>query len=370
MKINNIKLSNFRNYKSFYIDFDSGRNIIIGENAQGKTNLIEAIYLCAFARSFRTSNAAEMVNFEKDLCSIEAEIESEDFRHKISIKINKKGKKMIKKDGKLLKRTAELLNNFVVIIFSPEDLRIIKDNPEKRRNFIDKEISQLRPMYFEHLRHYQNVLDQKKALLRQIKNQSINESDGFSILNIYDEQLSNYGIKVIDFRRRFIALLSQKAEKIQNEISGNKEKLEIYYKESVSTENFRKKIKESRKKDIELGHCLYGPHRDDLIFYINGKNVKKYGSQGQQRTVALVLKLAEIQIAKSILGENAVLLLDDVLSELDKERKKYLFNKIKDIQIFMTTTEVEKNLLENMNSGKVFCVKNGILLNNDSYEIK
>lgn len=358
MRIERIKLKNFRNYSELETEFDSKRNIIIGENAQGKTNLIEAIYLCAFARSFRTSNTTDLIKIGEESCTVVAETISEDIDKKIRVTINNRGKKMIKKDNKLLHRTADLLNNIVVVVFSPDDLRIIKDSPEKRRNFIDKEISQLKPKYFEALKSYKEVLKQKNALIKQIKY----DNSMRDILEVYDLQLSKYGTEIINTRRDFVAMLSDKASKIQNNISKNRENLEIKYVESASSENLYEEIISSREKDIYNGHCSIGPHRDDLDFFINEIDSKKFGSQGQQRTIALSLKLAEIQLADMLLGENAVLLLDDVLSELDQVRQSYLFNEIEDVQLFITSTEVNGELLKNMPEGKIFNVKNGKLL--------
>ena len=361
MRVNSLKLKNFRNYGELEVEFDHKRNIIIGENAQGKTNLIEAIYLCAFARSFRTSNSTDLIKIGEENCNVSVEAVSEDIDKKISITINNRGKKMIKKDNKFLSRTAELLNNLVVVVFSPDDLRIIKDSPEKRRNFIDKEISQLRPSYFEALRNYKDVLKQKNSLIKQLRAPG-SESKMRDMLEIYDMQLAKYGSEIIKIRREFVEMLSEKASKIQNNISKGRENLEIKYVESVAAENILDEIINSRERDIYNGHCSIGPHRDDLDFYINGIDAKKFGSQGQQRTVALSLKLAEIQLAEMILGENAVLLLDDVLSELDRERQSYLLNEIEDVQLFLTSTEVNSELLHGMKEGKVFNVKSGSLV--------
>ena len=361
MRVDSIKLKNFRNYSELKAEFDGKRNIIMGENAQGKTNLIEAIYLCAFARSFRTNNSTDLIKIGEDSCNITAEAVSDDIDKKISITINNSGKKMIKKDNKFLHRTAELLNNLVVVVFSPDDLKIIKDSPEKRRNFIDKEISQLRPSYFDALRNYKEVLRHKNSLIKQLRTPG---TDGkmMDMLEIYDMQLAQYGGEIIKSRREFVAMLSEKASKIQSNISKERETLSIKYVESVAAENILDEIINSREKDIYNGHCSIGPHRDDLDFYINGIDAKKFGSQGQQRTVALALKLAEIQLAEMILGENAVLLLDDVLSELDRERQSYLLNEIEDVQLFLTTTEVNSELLQGMEGGNIFKVKNGTLI--------
>lgn len=362
MRINRITVQNFRNYENLELNFDNSRNIIIGENAQGKTNLIEAIYLCAFARSFRTNNSTELVRFEHDLARINADITSEDIDKNINIAINKQGKKMITKDSKLVRRTADLLNNLVVIIFSPEDLRIIKDSPEKRRTFINREISQLRPKYYDHLKKYNEALRQKNALLKQIIN---NPKFNDTILDIYDEQLAIHGIEIIKYRRDFITKLSETAGRIQSAISAGKENLSISIEETLSANTKSELlncIKHERDHDIYYGSAASGPHRDDLVFAINRKDARKYGSQGQQRTIALSLKLAEIEIAKEILGENPILLLDDVLSELDIERQSYLINEIKDVQLFITTTELNDNISNNMKDASIYRIKAGNII--------
>ncbi len=357
MIIKEIKLQNFRNYEDIEMEFDNSRNIVIGENAQGKTNLIEAVYLCAFAKSFRTNNAAELVRFNEDIGRVNVLIESEDIEKSINIAINNKGKKMISKDGKVIRATTELLNNLVVIIFSPEDLRIIKDDPERRRSFLNKEISQIRPRYYEQLRKYNEALKQKNAILKA-DNRRFDES----ILDIYDQQLAAAGYEVIRYRREFTEKLSHRAAEIQGAISDNRENLTIRYKETISpsnSEDMYNEIVMDLDKDIYNGHAGRGPHRDDLVFYINEKDAKKYGSQGQQRTIALSLKLAEVKLAQDILDEAPILLLDDVLSELDIERQRFLINEIDDVQLFITSTEVNEEIMERMRNGSVYKVQNG-----------
>ncbi len=357
MIVREIKLNNFRNYESAELELDESRNIVIGENAQGKTNLIEAVYLCAFARSFRTNNAADMVRFNEDIARVNVLIESEGIEKNINIAINSKGKKMITKDGKVIRTTTELLNNLVVIIFSPEDLRIIKDDPDRRRSFLNKEISQIRPGYYEQLRKYNETLKQKNAILKA-DNRSFDEN----ILDIYDRQIAEAGYEVIRYRRDFTEMLSERAAEIQKAISGERENLTIKYKETISASNaddMYSQLLDDRDRDIYNGHAGRGPHRDDLEFYINGMDAKKFGSQGQQRTIALSLKLAEVRLAKDTLEEAPILILDDVLSELDIERQRFLVNEIEDVQIFITSTEVNEEIMQKLNNASVYSVENG-----------
>lgn len=355
MKINSLSLRNFRNYESLDISFNPSRNIIVGENAQGKTNLVESVYMCSFARSFRTSNSTDLVMFGKDMCLISADIESSSFDRKIGISVTRQGKKMITKDGKPVSRTAELLNNLVVVIFSPEDLRIIKDSPDKRRNFINKEISQLRPRYFECLKNYNDALKQKNALL---KNDVIMDE----MLDIYDSQLAYNGYELVKYRRNFVDKLSACSSELQSRISQGRETLEITYSESCradSAEQMMAEFAASREKDRMYRSASIGPHRDDLEFFINGKDARKFGSQGQQRTIALCMKLAEVRIARDVLMENPVLILDDVLSELDIERQKFLLKEIDDVQLFITSTELGDEMISEMKDASIFNVSCG-----------
>lgn len=414
MKINSIILENFRNYKNLELNFDDSRNIIIGENAQGKTNLIEAIYMTAFAKSFRTSNSAEMVMFGEQSGRVSTDITSEDLEKNINIVIRSDGKKMIRKDGKALRKTTDLLNNVVVIIFSPEDLRIIKDSPERRRSFINRELSQIRPRYYEVFRNYNEALKQKNAILKgyfNIKKKTFTRADNISLndlsktgallreelasanmpgggrnqydnsrqyneemLDVFDRQLADNGYEIIRFRKEFIEMLSEEAGEIMNKISGGRETLRIEYKTAcdfiTSTEGreiLYKQFYHNRDRDIYNGYATIGPHRDDIEFFINGKDARKYGSQGQQRTIALSLKLAEIRIARQLLGEAPVLLLDDVLSELDLDRQRFLVSEIDDVQLFITSAELNEEVIKDLRGGTLFRIEEGTVTRVDKY---
>lgn len=402
MKINSIILENFRNYRNLELDFDESRNIIVGENAQGKTNLIEAIYLTAFAKSFRTSNSADLISFGADSARVSTYITSEDLEKNINIVIRSDGKKMIKKDGKVIRRTTELLNNVVVIIFSPDDLRIIKDSPDRRRAFINRELSQMRPSYYDALRRYNEALREKNALLKgyfNVRKKTFTRADNISLndiqsgaaaaerspydnsrkynedmMDIYDRQLADSGYEIIRFRREFAEMLSAEAGEIMNKISGGREELRIEYKTAcdfvTGTEGrdiLFSQIFHNRDRDIYNGYASLGPHRDDIEFYINGKDAKKYGSQGQQRTIALSLKLAEIRIARQMLDEPPVLLLDDVLSELDLDRQKFLVSEIDDVQLFITSAELNDEVVKDLRGGTLFRIEDGTVTRVDKY---
>ena len=374
MRINNIVLQNFRNYTNLELDFNEHRNIIVGENAQGKTNLIEAIYLSAFAKSFRTNNAGDMVKFGETQGRVNVEINSEDLDKKIDITLLSNGRKMIKRDGKVVRRTADLLNNIVVIVFSPDDLRIIKDSPERRRDFINRELSQLRPQYYEVLRNYNNVLKQKNSLLKSFYSTDNSRKYNEDMLDVFDHQLADYAYELIRYRREFVDQLSDEASEIMSAISGGRENLRIEYKSSCDyisapegRELLYKQFCHNRDKDMYAGNATLGPHRDDLEFFINNTDAKKYGSQGQQRTIALSLKLAEIRIAKQVLDEYPVLLLDDVLSELDIDRQKFLVNQIEGVQLFITSAEISNEITESLRGGALFRVEDGSITKVDKY---
>lgn len=404
MKINSIILENFRNYKSLELDFDESRNIIVGENAQGKTNLIEAIYLTAFAKSFRTSNSADLISFGETQGRVSTYITSEDIDKNINIVLRSDGKKMIKKDGKVIRKTTELLNNVVVIIFSPDDLRIIKDSPDRRRNFINRELSQMRPMYYDALRRYNEALKEKNALLKgyfNVKKKTFTRADNISLnelqssaaaimderspydnsrrfneemMDIYDRQLADAGYEIIRFRKEFVEMLSSEAGEIMHKISGGREELKIEYKTTCDfvtgpegRDILFSQIFHNRDRDIYNGYASIGPHRDDIEFYINGRDARKYGSQGQQRTIALSLKLAEIRIARQMLDEPPVLLLDDVLSELDLDRQKFLVSEIDDVQLFITSAELNDEVIRDLRGGTLFRIEDGTVTRVDKY---
>lgn len=401
MKINGLVLENFRNYEKLEVDFDDSRNILVGENAQGKTNLVEAIYMTAFAKSFRTNNASDMIRFGAKTGRINAFVESEEIEKSINITLRPDGKKMIQKDGKAIKRTADLLNTVVVIVFTPDDLRIIKDSPEKRRAFINRELSQMRPRYYEQLRRYNEALKEKNALLKgffNVKKKTFTRADNLSLndiesagkdgvnpydnsrrynedlLDIYDRQLADSGYELIRYRMEFVEMLSEEAAEIMRNISDGREQLEIRYKTAcdfVTASEGRdilfSQIKHNRDRDIYNGSATLGPHRDDIEFYINGNDARKFGSQGQQRTIALSLKFAEIRIARQMLGEAPVLLLDDVLSELDPGRQRFLISEIDDVQLFITSAELAEEVRSALRGGTLFRIEEGSVTRVDKY---
>ena len=357
MHINEIELKDFRNYKDIKISFSRDMNIFIGENAQGKTNLLEGIYFNSLARSFKSYRDRDVIRFGEEFCRIKTGIFYDEDDHDIEIVISKDGSKAVKVDGKRIRKASELLNRINIIIFSPEDLRIVKDEPAVRRSFIDRELCQIRPGYMNEISNYRRALQQRNAYLKE----DVVED---SVLDLWDESLVSSGSKVIRMRREFIEKLQTISADIHGRISGGREELVIEYDTDVDSpgkeeEVFRNLLIRERGKDRQYRVTGKGPHRDDIKIYAEGRELKKFGSQGQQRTAALALKLSEIRIVEEECGEKPVLLLDDVLSELDKERQKYLINNLGESQMFITTTELIESVEKSLPEGKVFRIRQG-----------
>ena len=341
MWINNIKLTNFRNYNNEEIKLNKNINIFFGENAQGKTNIIESIYMCSIGKSFRTNKEKELIKFEKEKAEIEIKFNKKDREGKIKVEIG--DKKNIYLNGIKLKKLSELLGNINIVIFTPDDINILKGGPQNRRKFLDVMISQLRPNYMHLLTLYMKTLEQRNNYLKQIKLENKDEN----LLEIWDEKLIEYGIKIYEYRKEYIEKIKNKIEKIHEDITQGKEKIEIKYFSDASTrQNFLNELKSRRKLDIIKGFTTKGIHRDDFMIYINGKEVDVYGSQGQNRTTILSLKLSELQVIYDDIGEYPILLLDDFMSELDNKRIKNFLDNINNIQVIITCTEKIK--LENL----------------------
>ncbi|MEG0292202.1 MAG: DNA replication/repair protein RecF [Anaerovoracaceae bacterium] len=359
MEILSVDLENYRNYNKIHVDFHKKANIILGSNGQGKTNLLESIYLASFGKSFRASKDKELIKFNSEFCRVSTHFLKDDEPGNIDIAINKDGKKGIKVDGVSIKKVSQLMENIYVVIFSPEDLKIIKDEPSRRRSFIDRELCKLKISYFDNLSNYKKVLLQRNTYLKGYK-----IDDEF--LTIWDIELAKYGAKIISQRKDFIKKLSDISKVIHKNITGNKEELEIRYMPNIPiemtlealTESFQKTLVINRHVDKSHRTTSRGPHKDDLKILINNIDCRKYGSQGQQRTAALSLKLAEIELIKQEKNENPILLLDDVMSELDSSRQNFLIETLSDIQMFITTTELTDDVLKNIKNAKILNIKN------------
>lgn len=362
MFLKSIELKNFRNYDNLELDCNKNINLILGDNAQGKTNLLESIYYTSMGRSFKPVKDRDVINFGEETSIIKANAHKYDDNLEISIILRKNGDKEIKKDGVKLKKISELCDNMLVVMFSPEDLKIVKEDPEKRRKFIDRELSLISPIYLDNLNNYKKTLFQRNNYLKE---ENIDEL----LINVLDKQLSNYGYDVIKYRKEFIEKLQTYVEKIHSGITSGKEKIKLIYKPSIdpeSKEEFEKILKDDFYKDSKNAVTSRGPHRDDIEFLINKIDVRRYGSQGQQRTCALSVRLAELSLIEEETGESAILLLDDVMSELDLNRQEYLIKTLENNQIFITATELSNDIIARLKGVNKIFIKNGKVIEGDS----
>lgn len=332
MYINKLKLENFRNYEKQEIEFDKNINIIYGDNAQGKTNILESIFICSLGKSFRTNREKELINKDKDYSKIEMISSKEDRNIKINFEI--KDKKKFNINDIPTKRTSDILGKNYIVLFTPEDITILKNEPSKRRRFLNIMISQLRPMYVHLLNQYNKIIEQRNSYLKQIKY----ETKPISNLEIWDEQLIELGTKIYNYRKEFIEKINQKIYNIHLKTTENKEKINIKYISNIGN-NYLENLKKNKNSDIQKGYTSIGIHRDDFEIYINNNPVSVYGSQGQKRTTIISLKLAEAEVIFDEIGERPVILLDDFMSELDKNRIKGLLENIKNNQVIITCTD-------------------------------
>lgn len=337
MYVSSVSLKNFRNLNQLNMELTDGINILYGMNAQGKTNFLESVYLCAVGRSHRTLKDKEMIAFSEKESFVNISVKEDDTEDKISVYLRKDERKGIAVNRMPLKKIGELFGILLTVIFSPEDLQLVKNGPSERRKFLDMELCQLSRVYYYELQNYHRVLKQRNNLLKETaRNKSLKDT-----FFIWDEQLVSHGNKLYSHRKDFAEKLNCLSAKIYSEITNNKEKLEILYKPNVNPENFMQRLQKGLEKDIYTGSTSQGLHKDDLSFLIDGVDVRNFGSQGQQRTASLSAKLAEIELIYNEKGRTPVLLLDDVLSELDSSRQFYLLSRLKNIQTIITCTGVE-----------------------------
>jgi len=364
MYIEKILVKNFRNLHDILIELNKNLNVFTGANGQGKTNFLEAIYLLGTGESHRTNSDSELINWDKSQSLVQLKLIRKEQDIKITCKLMGKNKKIEINDNPLGK-VSDLLGNLNVVLFSPEDLQLVKGGPSLRRNFINIEVSQVSNYYYKILKKYNHVLKQRNNLLKNLRN---NNKKNIDILNVWDEQLIDLGSKVIKKRLQALEKLKILARLKQRQLTNGKENLSVIYDSSIKGNIyngdisliFKKNLVNNKDKEIERGYTLFGPHRDDIIFEINNIDLRKFGSQGQQRTTALALKMAELEFMKSETGEYPVLLLDDVFSELDKNRREAMINIIEDkIQTFITTTEIKDLVDINIFARDVFKVNRG-----------
>ncbi len=353
MIIRTLELSDYRNYPSLKISFDPGTNLIYGDNAQGKTNILEAVYECAVARSHRGSKDREVIRFEQEEGHIRLEAEKNGRPVRIDLHFRKNKPKGAAIDGVPIRKVSELFGVLHVVFFSPEDLKIIKNSPQERRRFTDEELCQLDKVYTADLIGYNKALLQRNNLLKAPES----SREFRTLLDVLDMQLARYGKAVMKGREDFIEEIGEIASKIHRELSGGKEKMQLVYVPSVNAKELETKLFLYRDTDIRASTTSLGPHRDDIMFLINDVDVRKYGSQGQQRTAALSLKLAEIELVRQKINDAPVLLLDDVLSELDSDRQERLLQSISGVQTLLTSTGLDESALRSMDVRRKYRVE-------------
>ncbi len=379
MYLEYLSLNNFRNYEEQELRLEKEINIFMGNNAQGKTNILEAVYFLALAKSHRTSNEKELIKLGNSFSVVKGSVVKEGIDSTQEVAINERGKK-VKINNNPVRRISEYIGNMNIVMFSPEDLNLVKGGPQYRRRFLDMEIGQINPIYLYHLAKYQRVLQQRNNFLKEIAGNLRGKED---VLQVWNAQLMEHGVKIILKRIEYLKLIEKWLTEIHQSICEEVEKITIEYKTTIietETVNAKKElIREAceeglleyyaealkRIEIIELrrGVTMVGPHRDDMLLNINDRNALTYGSQGQQRTLVLSLKLAELELIKHYKGEYPILLLDDVLSELDQRRQSYLLKKINNnIQTLLTTTDLSGIEKEKIKKAKIHQVKNGRLM--------
>lgn len=366
MIVKDLRLINFRNYFNLNVEFNDNTNIFIGKNAQGKTNLIESIYICSNGKSFRTNKDRELINFNKEQAYIGANIKINNLEKFIEIKMEKDKPKRIRINKSELKNYKELNTGLIAVVFCPDDLKMIKEGPMLRRNFLDINISQIKPVYNYNLIRYNKVLMQRNNLLKTCRV----KKDLLNLIDVFDIQLSKLGTSIIIERDKFINELNMLINPTHKNLTCDKEIVELKYlsniprlidRESIEKE-YLKLLKFNLNRDLEYGLTEIGPHRDDLSMLINNKDVKIYGSQGQQRTLVLSIKLSVVEYIKKYFGIYPVVLLDDVFSELDEDRRRFLASSFKNMQVFITVTDaVDLSVIQDL-SKSVFIVEDGKLI--------
>ena len=346
MFVKSLELKNYRNYEKLHMDFDSGTNILYGDNAQGKTNILEAVYVCATSKSHRGSKDKEIIRFDREESHIKLFVDKKGVESRIDMHLKKNKTKGIAIGGLPIRKASELFGNINVVFFSPEDLNIIKNGPSERRRFLDLELCQLDRVYTANLVAYNKVLNQRNRLLKELPFRPEYEDT----LPVWDEQLVKYGQELMDIREHFIGEMNEILRRSHERLTGGKEEIVISYEPDV-------------EKDKKNRVTTRGPHRDDILFLVNGVDIRKFGSQGQQRSAALSLKLSEIEMIKKQVKDSPVLLLDDVLSELDSGRQDHLLESIEEIQTIITCTGLEDFVNRHFSVNQVFQVIDGRVRN-------
>ena len=373
MKLTNLQLQNFRNYESVQLEFTDGVHVFIGENAQGKTNLMESIYALAMTKSHRTTNDKELIGWNKEFATIKGTVEKTATKTNLELQFSKKGK-IAKVNYLEQKRLSSYLGNLNVILFAPENLTLVKGSPQNRRKFVDMELGQMSSLYLYDLVEYNRVLKQRNTYLKQL---AIKKKQPDEYLDVLSEMLSELASKIVFHRLDFMKQLEALAIPIHDQLSLGREKFSVSYQATIPLEDgltpsqmkeiYIEQFKKNQTREADQATTLIGPHRDDLIFYLNEVPVQTYGSQGQQRSTVLSLKLAEIELMKLSTGEYPLLLLDDVLSELDDDRQTHLIKAIENkVQTFITTTSLDGIKQQFINEPVVIPIEKGTILKTES----
>ena len=373
MKLTNLQLQNFRNYESVQLEFTDGVHVVIGENAQGKTNLMESIYAWAMTKSHRTTNDKELIGWNKEFATIKGTVEKTTTKTNLELQFSKKGK-IAKVNYLEQKRLSSYLGNLNVILFAPENLTLVKGSPQNRRKFVDMELGQMSSLYLYDLVEYNRVLKQRNTYLKQL---AIKKKQPDEYLDVLSEMLSELASKIVFHRLDFMKQLEALAIPIHDQLSLGREKFSVSYQATIPLEDgltpsqmkeiYINQFKKNQTREADQATTLIGPHRDDLIFYLNEIPVQTYGSQGQQRSTVLSLKLAEIELMKLSTGEYPLLLLDDVLSELDDDRQTHLIKAIENkVQTFITTTSLDGIKQQFINEPVVIPIEKGTILKTES----
>ena len=355
MVIKSLKLKNYRNYELLNLTFDPKTNILYGDNAQGKANILEALYLSGTTKSHRGTKDRDLIQFGREESHLETVVEKNGVLFQIDMHLKKNSPKGIAINKIPIRRAGELFGIVHFVFFSPEDLNIIKEGPAGRRRFIDLELSQLDKVYLSNLSNYNRIINQRNSLLKEI----VYQKDLIDTLDIWDMQLAEYGTKIIERRKKFIDEVNRIIGGIHEKLTGGRENIELSYESSAGELSMEEMLRKNRERDIRFKSTSAGPHRDDLCFRVGDLDIRKFGSQGQQRTAALSLKLSEIELVKMLIHDTPILLLDDVLSELDKNRQNYLLDSIHDIQTVITCTGLDEFVNHRFSINKIFYVKNG-----------
>ena len=355
MIIESLELKNYRNYDELHMQFSPGTNILYGNNAQGKTNILEAVYVCCTTKSHRSNKDREMIRFHEDESHIKLTVRKNDVPYRIDMHLKKNKAKGVAINGIPIRKASELFGIVNVVFFSPEDLNLIKNGPAERRKFIDLELCQLNKLYVHSLVSYNRILMQRNKLLKDL----VFHPEYEETLDVWDMQMIHYGKDIIRCRQEFIGQLNEIIHEIHLNLSGSKENLIMVYDPNATVEHLEAELKRSRAQDKKQKTTLVGPHRDDIGFFMGEIDIRKFGSQGQQRTAALSLKLAEIELVKRLVRDYPVLLLDDVLSELDGERQNHLLSAINHIQTMITCTGLEDFVNNRFQIDKLYHVVEG-----------